>query len=716
MTQEYTNLEACVDAIVARLGTQLVIGTPLGLGKANLLLNAIYQRALADKNLSVTIITALTLEVPHAKSDLEQRFMQPLLERWFSGYPQLDYARARQQGALPDNVTVHEFFLTPGKFLRNAQAQQDYISSNYTHVARDMLSRGVNLVVQMASPGVEEKSNRLSLSCNPDVSLELAPKMRAQSKQGGLPVMIVAETNQALPYMYGDADVEKTFFDAIYTPPEKSYPLFSMPKSSINATDYAIGLHASALIKDCGTLQIGIGSLGDAVAYSLGLRQEHNTVYNKLLQEISSPQSRAVQILLGETGTFKDGLYGATEMFVDGFLYLFDKGILSREVYDDSAVQELINQGKLEKRVSAASLDSLEAASLFQYPLDAEAASYLQSLGILAQKAIVQNDRLIANGEEILFEQSRDTLREALIQHALGTELADPAVMHGGFYLGNQHFYTRLHELNEIQRGLLKMTSVERINQLYRGERMDRAQRLRSRFINTCLMVTLNGAIVSDGLNNNNVVSGVGGQYNFIAMAHALDDARSIIKLRSTYQAKDGLRSNIVFNYAHTTIPRHLRDVVVTEYGSADLRGRSDAECAALLINIADSRFQKEILDAAKASKKLPAKYAIPKEYQQNTPQRIKQLISLYQAQGFFDPFPISCDFTPEELQIGAALKKLKAQTASLGGKLKLFLGSMFVGGGEDFQQQLKHLKLDQATGIKEKLLRRMVLSVLKKI
>jgi acyl-CoA hydrolase len=202
-------------------------------------------------------------------------------------------------------------------------------------------------------------------------------------------------------------------------------------------------------------------------------------------------------------------------------------------------------------------------------------------------------------------------MREFIINIALGDRLADPSVLHGGFYIGNEDFYERLRTLPAAHRSMLKMTSVERINQLYRGEARDRIQRLNARFINTCLMVTLNGTVVSDGLDNTRVLSGVGGQYNFVAMAHALDHSRSIIKLRSTWEAKEGLRSNIVFNYANATIPRHLRDIVVTEYGVADLRGRSDAECAAALINIADSRFQDELLEQARANDKLPVDYQI---------------------------------------------------------------------------------------------------------
>lgn len=48
---------------------------------------------------------------------------------------------------LPDNVRVIEFYCRAGAILGNATAQQSYISSNYSHVARDLMSRGVNLLM-----------------------------------------------------------------------------------------------------------------------------------------------------------------------------------------------------------------------------------------------------------------------------------------------------------------------------------------------------------------------------------------------------------------------------------------------------------------------------------------------------------------------------------------------------------------------------------------
>jgi acyl-CoA hydrolase len=157
------------------------------------------------------------------------------------------------------------------------------------------------------------------------------------------------------------------------------------------------------------------------------------------------------------------------------------------------------------------------------------------------------------------------------------------------------------------------MTSVTRINDLFGEETAARRQRHDARFINICMMVTLAGAAVSDGLADGRVVSGVGGQYNFVAMAHELERARSILLLRSTRELATGeVQSSIVFNYGHVTIPRHLRDIVITEYGIADLRGRTDAEIAQALIGIADARFQPGLARMAQAAGKLPRDGVFP--------------------------------------------------------------------------------------------------------
>lgn len=236
--------------------------------------------------------------------------------------------------------------------------------------------------------------------------------------------------------------------------------------------------------------------------------------------------------------------------------------------------------------------------------------------------------------------------------------------MHGGFFLGPNDFYRALREMTLEQKEEICMTSVGHVNQLLVNEDLVKEQRKDARFINTGLMATLNGAVVSDGLENGKIVSGVGGQYNFVSMAHALPGARSILLVRSFRNGPEGPVSNILYNYGHITIPRHLRDIIITEYGVADLRGKTDCEVMKAMINVADSRFQNELLDEAKRNGKIPQDYKIPKQYLNNTPARINGIIETYRKQGLFPPLPLGTDFTETELAIGACLKQMKAISA----------------------------------------------------
>src|SRR5207244_1602344 len=106
-------------------------------------------------------------------------------------------------------------------------------------------------------------------------------------------------------------------------------------------------------------------------------------------------------------------------------------------------------------------------------------------------------------------------------------------------------FYRALRELPEAELAKLRMTSVSFVNQLYGDEEAKRRGRVKARFINNAMMATLLGAVVSDALEDGQVVSGVGGQFNFVTQSFALEDARSIIMLRATRTAAGRTTSNI---------------------------------------------------------------------------------------------------------------------------------------------------------------------------
>jgi hypothetical protein len=244
---------------------------------------------------------------------------------------------------------------------------------------------------------------------------------------------------------------------------------------------------------------------------------------------------------------------------------------------------------------------------------------------------------------------------------------------------------------------------------------MARLQRQKARFINTTIMVSLLGAACSDGLDDGRKISGIGGQYNFVAMAHALDDARSILMCRSTRTKGGKVSSNIVWNYGHTSIPAHLRDIVVTEYGIAMLRGQRDKDVIARLLNIADSRFQQDLLQQAKDAGKIPDDYEIPRRFRNNTPERLATVAERLRPEGLFPTFPFGTDFTHEELVLQDVLQNLKAKMGSRRTLFKTLAGA--VGSAMSTPQgampYLARMGLDQPADLKETAVQKLIIAEL---
>jgi hypothetical protein len=558
MPKLFSDPEAIVEDIIRDVGTNLVVGLPLGLGKANHIVNALYARAVADRSIRLTFFSALTLEKPRPANLLERRFIAPVIDRLFGGYPDLAYADALRAGKLPPNVEVIEFFFLAGRWLHVPFAQQHYISANYTHAASYLLARGLNVVTQLVAKRVVDGASRYSLSCNTDTTLDV---LRARA-EGRASFKLIGQVNSELPFMPGAGDLPGEEFSAVLESPQTEFPLFAPPSEPISDTKYAIGLHAAGLVRDGGTLQIGIGQVGDALAQGLILRHRDPAQFGATMKRLApaAPPS--------ETAPFEKGLYGVSEMLFEAFIGLIDAGIIKREV--------------------------------------------------------------------------------------------DGVLLHGAFFLGPKSFYRALREMTAEQIARIQMMPVSFTNELYGDEEGKRRARVDARFVNNAMMATLLGAAISDGLEDGQVVSGVGGQYNFVAQAFALPGARSILTVEATRWAGRTPQSNIRWSYGHETIPRHLRDIIVTEYGVADLRGKSDAEVIAAMLQVADSRFQDELARRAKDAGKLPAGFAVPKAFRDNYPERIADALRPARQAGLLPAFPFGSDFTDVEQRLIPALQFLQ--------------------------------------------------------
>ncbi len=381
-------------------------------------------------------------------------------------------------------------------------------------------------------------------------------------------------------------------------------------------------------------------------------------------------------------------------MLVEGLIPLLKDGILKRRTYEDISIQRLLNQKKITELVSPKTIIALQSVGAISNPLTLVDIAYLKRFGILQKDA----------PDEIGLDWA----------NWLGTRLTGGVVIQGAFYLGSPSFYSLLRKMDEETKKLINMTSVLRINQLYGHEALDRLHRKEARFINSCLMVTLSGAAVSDGVHGNRVLSGVGGQYNFVSMAQALPDGYSCLCLRSTRVLNGRLVSNIVWEYPHVTIPRHLRDIVITEYGIADVRGKTDEEIIMEILKITDSRFQADLLLKAKKAGKISVSYEIPHEFQNNFPEKIQYDWNEFRKNfpDLFPAFPFGSDLTEDEVHIARALKGLKAKTAN---RLSMIftIAKAFMplepSSTASIEKHMAMMKLDRPITLKERLFARLL-------
>ena len=119
--------------------------------------------------------------------------------------------------------------------------------------------------------------------------------------------------------------------------------------------------------------------------------------------------------------------------------------------------------------------------------------------------------------------------------------------------------------------------------------------------INAAMSVDIHGQVIADTINSVQY-SGIGGHEDFVA-GPALDlTDRSLLCLPSTITVGGELRSRIVPWFeagAVITTPRHQVDAIVTEYGAAELAGKTIHQRGDALAAIAHPAFREGLLEAA---------------------------------------------------------------------------------------------------------------------
>jgi len=119
--------------------------------------------------------------------------------------------------------------------------------------------------------------------------------------------------------------------------------------------------------------------------------------------------------------------------------------------------------------------------------------------------------------------------------------------------------------------------------------------------INGAMAIDIHGQVVADTIDGEQY-SGIGGHEDFVAGPALSLEQRALLCLPSTVTVDGELRSRIVPWFgagAVITTPRHQVDVIVTEYGAAELQGKTIHQRGAALSAIAHPDFREELLEAA---------------------------------------------------------------------------------------------------------------------
>ena len=159
----------------------------------------------------------------------------------------------------------HRILPAGGQLVEGSAVQQHYVSANYTHALDVLIEQKPNLILQLLAT----EDDRLSLSCNTDITSDLL----ALRRRGQIDFAFVRQVHPDLPFMPRPAEIETPECAGLVRTRKKPHDLFSVVKRPVGLQDHAIALHVSRLIRDGGSLQIGIGEIGDAVAHALILRQ-----------------------------------------------------------------------------------------------------------------------------------------------------------------------------------------------------------------------------------------------------------------------------------------------------------------------------------------------------------------------------------------------------------------------------------------------------------
>ena len=357
-----------------------------------------------------------------------------------------------------DNFHPNIWFVS-GQTRQAVNEWGDYTTCFFHELPELMRQGRVQVDVVLISVSKPDKHGWVSLGVSGDYTVQALRSAKT----------VIAQVNEHIPFAYGDVAFPlMDYADAVV---ECDEPLPALPASKIGDVEAEIGKYCASLVQDGATLQLGIGSIPDAVCAQLKSKKHL-------------------------------GLH--SEMLGDGAMHLFNEGVI--------------------------------------------------------------------DGSEKAF---------------------DKGLMVANFVMGSQELY------DFCDRNLaVRIMPVDYVNSP--AVIMNCSKMV---CINAALGIDLYGQVAADALGGHKQFSGVGGQVDFIRGAAMAKDGQgvAIIAMPSMTVKKDGTKiSKITAQLAAgqpITDSRNDTEYVITEYGIADLWGKTNADRARALIDIAHPDFRPELKD-----------------------------------------------------------------------------------------------------------------------
>ena len=164
------------------------------------------------------------------------------------------------------------------------------------------------------------------------------------------------------------------------------------------------------------------------------------------------------------------------------------------------------------------------------------------------------------------------------------------------FAMGSEALYRWLHENEEV--AFLPVDVVNNPHVIAQNQALVT--------MNGALAIDIHGQVVADTIDGDQF-SGIGGAEDFISGPGLSLTQRALLCMPSTVTIDGQLRSRIVPWFEAGTVvttPRHQLDVVVTEFGAAELEAKTVHQRGQALAAIAHPDFREELLEAAERASK----------------------------------------------------------------------------------------------------------------